>query len=155
MPTTKLRGFDLRTSLLAATLLGACVPSFAGWFNKGLPVPDWGMEAYKTKTPDYAKDAASVILYDEYVETIDANGRAVEREREAIRVLKPQGRGNTCEISYDETEKVNYFRVWTIAADEKQYQAQDTDFVEQGDTSVPVMLSTRKAKVAHPPAVGK
>ena len=153
MPITRLRGLEIRTSLLAAMLLSACVPSFAGWFNKGLPVPDWGMEAYKTKTPDYAKDAAAVILYDEYVETIDTNGRAVEREREAIRVLKPQGRGNTCEISYDETQKVNYFRVWTIAADEKQYQAQDTDFIEEGDTSVPIMLSTRKAKVAHPPAV--
>src|SRR5258707_14697269 len=120
MPITRLRGFELRTSLMAAILLGASVPSFAGWFNKGLPVPDWGMEAYKTKTPDYAKESAAVILYDEYVETIDANGRAVEREREAIRVLKPQGRGNTCEIGYDETQKVNYFRVWTIAADEKQ-----------------------------------
>jgi hypothetical protein len=50
-------------------------------------------------------------------------------------------------------EKINYFRVWTIAADEKQYQAQDTDFTEQGDTGVPIMLSTRKARIAHPPAV--
>jgi hypothetical protein len=137
----------------AGALLGSCVPSYPSWFNKNQPVPDWGMQAYKTKTPDYVKDAAAVILYDEYVETIDANGRATEREREAIRVLKPQGRGNTCEVSHDETEKVNYFRVWTIGADEKQYQAQDTDFVEEGDTSIPIMLSTRKMKVAHPPAV--
>ena len=111
------------------------------------------MQAWKTRTPDYAKDAAAVILYDEYVETVDGNGRAVERERKAIRILKPQGRGNTCDVSYDETEKVNYFRVWTIAADEKQYQAQDTDFLEHGDTEVPIMLSTRKTKIAHPPAV--
>lgn len=134
-------------------LLGSCAISFAGWFNKNQPVPDWGMQVYKTKTPDYAKDASSVILYDEYVETIDNNGRAVEREREAIRILKPQGRGNTCEVSHDETEKVNYFRVWTIAADEKQYQAQDTDFAEVGDTEIPIMLSTDKRKIAHPPAV--
>jgi uncharacterized protein DUF3857 len=137
----------------AGVLLGSCMPSYSGWFNKNQPVPDWGMQAWKTRTPDYAKDSSAVILYDEYLETIDANGRAVEREREAIRILKPQGRGNTCEVSYDETEKVNYFRVWTIAADEKQYQAQDTDFIEEGDTGVPIMLSTRKSKVAHPPAV--
>jgi hypothetical protein len=43
--------------------------------------------------------------------------------------------------------------VWTIAADEKQYQAQETDFVEHGDTDVPVMLSSRKTRIAHPPAV--
>ena len=135
-----------------AVVLLACKPGFAGLFGKP-PVPDWGKDAYKTKTPDYAKDAAAVILYDEYVETIDNKGRAVEREREAIRILKPQGRGNVCGVGYDVDEKVNYFRVWTIAADEKEYMAADTDFVEQGDTGIPVMLSTYKYRVAHPPAV--
>jgi hypothetical protein len=112
------------------------------------------MEAYKTHVPDYAKDAAAVILYDEYVETVDESGRALEREREVIRILKPQGRNDgECEVAYDVDEKVNYFRVWTIAADEKQYQAQPTDFVEVGNTSIPVMLSTHKNRVAHPPAL--
>ena len=134
-------------------LLVTSAPAFASWFSKGQPLPQWAVDAAKTKTPDYAKDAAAVILFDEYVETIDDQGRALERERAAIRILKPQGRGNTCEVSYDITEKVNYFRVWTIAADEKQYQAQDTDFVDRGETDVPVMLSTRKSRIAHPPAV--
>ncbi|KAA6455999.1 DUF3857 domain-containing protein [Acidobacteria bacterium AB60] len=144
---------ELANSVVLAALLAGCLPAHAGWFNKNQPVPDWGMQAYKTKTPDYARDSAAVILYDEYVETIDGNGRAVEREREAIRILKPQGRENTCAVSYDDSEKVNYFRAWTIAADEKQYQAQDTDFVEHGDTEIPIMLSTRKTKVVHSPAV--
>ena len=138
--------------IVFAAILFACRPGFAGLFGKP-PVPDWGREAYKTKTPDYAKDSAAVVLYDEYVETIDAKGRAVEREREAIRILKPQGRGTNCVVGYDVDEKVNYFRVWTIAADEKEYMAADTDFVEQGDTGIPIMLSSYKAKVAHPPAV--
>ena len=142
-----------RTALTAALLLGVAAPTSASWFNKSQPLPQWGLDAAKTKTPEYAKDAAAVILYDEYIETIDSQGRAVEREREAIRVLKPQGRGNTCAISFDDDQKINYFRVWVIAADEKQYQAQDTDFVDQGDTDVPIMLSTRKTRVVHPPAV--
>jgi transglutaminase-like putative cysteine protease len=130
------------------------VPSIAGSFGKEkMDPPQWGLDAAKTRTPGYAKDAPAVILYDEYLETIDSQGRAVEREREAIRILKPQGRGNTCAISYDIDEKINYFRVWTIAADEKRYQAQSADFSDQGDTSVPIMLSTRKVRVAHPPAV--
>jgi len=138
--------------LVVACLAFACAPASAGIFSRNQPVPDWGMAAYKTHTPDYAKDASAVILYDEYVETIDANGRATEREREAIRILKPQGRRDTCEVGYDVDEKINYFRVWTIAADEKQYMAQDTDFAEVGDTSIPIMLSTHKARIAHPPA---
>ena len=140
--------------LVAALLLCACKPGHAGMFGHSQPVPEWGMDAYKTRTPDYAKDAAAVVLFDEFVETVDAQGRAVERERRAKRVLKPQGRGEvTCSVDYSEDEKINYFRVWTIAADEKQYQAQDTDFIEEGDTGVPVMLSTNKVRIAHPPAV--
>ncbi len=145
--------FGAAHALCAAVLMVACTPSFAGWFSKGLPVPQWGLDAAKTPTPDYAKDASAIILYDEYVETIDAQGHAVEREREAIRILQPQGRGNSCAVSYDVDEKINYFRVWTMAADAKTYQAQDTDFTEAGNTDVPIMLSTRKARVAHPPAV--
>jgi hypothetical protein len=139
--------------LVVALLVCGTQTALAGWFTKGQPVPKWGLDAARTHTPDYAKDAAAVILFDEYVETIDNQGRAVEREREAIRILKPQGRGNSCEVSYDVDEKVNYFRVWTIAADEKTYQAQDTDFADEGDISVPIMLSTRKSRVVHPPAV--
>jgi hypothetical protein len=56
-------------------------------------------------------------------------------------------------LSYDVDEKVNYFRAWTIAADQKQYMAADTDFLEVGDTRDAVMLSTEKLKVAHPPAI--
>jgi hypothetical protein len=75
-------------------------------FGKNQPVPQWGMDAYKTHTPDYAKDAAAVILFDEYVETVDAQGRAVEREREAIRILKPQGRGDVaCGVDTTKTKK--------------------------------------------------
>jgi len=146
-------GSSLRLARVYGVMFGLVLlaaPGWAGKFNK--PVPDWGLEAAKTKTPENAKDAAAVILFDEYVETVDDKGRATERERKAIRILKPQGRGNGCDVSFDVDEKVNYFRVWTIGPDEKQYPAQETDFVDEGDTSVPIMLSTRKYRVAHPPA---
>lgn len=138
---------------MAALLVFFCKPSLANWFGKDkMDPPQWGLDAAKTPTPAYAKDAATIVLFDEYLETVDAQGRAVEREREAIRILKPHGRHESCEVAYDVDEKVNYFREWTIAADQKQYQAQDTDFVDVGDTSIPVMLSTYKARVVHPPA---
>jgi len=123
-------------------------------FGHNQPVPQWGLDAYKTHVPDYANDASAVILFDEYLETVDTQGRAVEREHYAVRVLKPQGRNEgVCAVSYDVDEKINYFRVWTIASDEKQYEAQPTDFTEEGDTGIPVMLSTHKVRIAHPPAI--
>ncbi|MDR3775033.1 MAG: DUF3857 domain-containing protein [Terracidiphilus sp.] len=138
---------------LVALLLVAVSPAGADWFGKDKKIPDWGLEAAKTHTPAYAKDAPAVILFDEYVETVDAQGRSVERERKAIRILKPQGRHDAnCGVSYDVDEKINYFRAWTIADDEKQYPALDTDFADVGDLAVPVMLSTEKRRVVHPPA---
>lgn len=149
------RSLSMACCALAITAgLSSSRPGHASWFSKGQPVPEWGLTAAKTHVPEYAKDAEAVILYDEYVETVDAQGRATEREREAIRILKPQGRDHSCNVEFDEpTQKINYFRVWTIAADEKQYQAQETDFADRGDTDTPIMLSTRKTRMVHAPAL--
>ena len=50
-------------------------------------------------TPAYAKDSGAVILYDEYLETVDAQGRAVEREREAMRILQAAGPPHCLQMS--------------------------------------------------------
>jgi hypothetical protein len=71
----------LLQSVIGAVLAISCLPASAGVFDKSQPVPQWGLDAYKTKVPDYAKGSGSVILFDEYVESIDSSGRAVERER--------------------------------------------------------------------------
>ncbi len=142
----------LATALSALLLACAAIPASAGMFGKDSPIPQWGLDAAKTPTPAYAGDAASVILFDEYLESVDDQGRAVERERYAFRILKPQGRDSSCEVSYDVDEKINYFREWTLTADGKTFQAKDTDFADIGDTSVPVMLSTERTRMVHAPA---
>jgi hypothetical protein len=140
-------------SCVAAFLVLACNPAHANWFGKDKQdLPQWGLDASKIPTPAYAKDAASIILYDEYIETVDEQGRAVEREHEAIRILKPQGRSTGCVIAFDVDEKINYFREWTVTADQKQFQAQDTDFVDVGNLSHSNMLSTQKVRGVNPPA---
>jgi hypothetical protein len=150
--------FHLATALTALLLACVAAPLHAGIFDKNLPVPQWGLDAAKTPTPSYAGDAASVILFDEYVETIDSQGRAVEREREAIRILKPQARDTSCEASYDVDEKINYFHEWTLTADGKTFQARDTDFVDEGAAEegivrdIPILLQTEKTRIVHPPA---
>ena len=138
----------------AVAVLLACsaAPAHAGLFGKDSSVPQWGLDAAKTPTPSYDSDAASVILYDEYLESIDGQGRAVERHRYAKRILKPQDRDDSCDVVYDVDEKVNYFREWTLTADGKTFQAKDTDFADFGDTAVPVMLSTERVRMVHAPA---
>ncbi len=145
--------FRVRVCLAVLLLFAACNPCFAGWFGQDKQIPDWGLDAAKTPTPAYAKNAAAVVLFDEYLETVDAQGRATEREREAIRILAPQGRKYAaCGVSYDVDEKINYFHAWTITAEQKQFPAQATDFMDGGDTGIPIMLSTEKIRVVNPPA---
>lgn len=114
--------------------------------------PPWALQLLQTPVPSLTDDPPAVILSDEYVETIDAQGRATEREREAIRILKPQGRGTVCAVGYDVDEKLIYFRGWTVTAGGKHFQAQDSDFVEVGYIAIPIELSTEKERVLHPPA---
>lgn len=140
-------------ALTAALLLVSCRPGHAGKFAANGPVPQWGLDAAKTKIPDYAKDASAVTLYDEYVDTVDAQGRATERRRWALRILQPQGRREAyCGVGFDVDEKINYLHEWTIGADEKQYQSKDTDYADVGNTNDPIELSTEKVRVVNPPA---
>jgi hypothetical protein len=150
--------FRPRFALLVAAILLAAAPARAGLFGKDSPVPQWGLDAAKTPTPADVGDAASVVLFDEYVETIDGSGRAVERERWVKRILKPQARNLGCAVTFDVDEKINYFREWTIGADGKTFQAKDTDFVDEGAEEsgivkdIPILLLTEKTRVVHPPA---
>jgi hypothetical protein len=136
----------------ALFLLGAR-PSHANIFGKPDPAPQWAVDAAKTPTPASAKDAAAVILFDEYLITVDEHNHAVEREREAVRILKPQGRHYAhCSVEYDVDEKLDYFRSWTIAPDGKQFQAMETDFIDHGAYAAEVLQMTERIRTVNPPA---
>jgi hypothetical protein len=120
--------------------------------EKPQPAPDWAVEAAKTPTPASAASSAAVVLFDEYLITVDEQNHAVERERSAIRILKPQGRGYShCSIFYDVDEKLNYFRSWTISADGKQFQAMEGDFEDRGAYAGAEMQFTERIRSVNPP----
>ena len=133
-----------------AILLG---PGFAEARDKQEPPPQWALDAAKTPTPAYARNARSVVLYDQIIETVDAQGRATEHRSTVMRILQPQGRDDAyCAVGFDVDEKINSFREWTLTADGKQFQAKETDFADVGDPSAPIMLSAEKVRVVRPPA---
>lgn len=120
--------------------------------DKPQPAPQWAVDASKIPTPASAKDAAAVTLFDEYVVTVDDQNRAVERERFAVRILKPQGRHyGHCSVSYDTDEKLNYFRSWTFSPDGHQLQAMESDFADHGAYSGPVLQFTERIRSVNPP----
>jgi hypothetical protein len=139
--------------LTALAFLAAIIGSVPALAAKPQPAPDWAVEAAKTPTPSAAKDFSAVILFDEYLISVDDQNHAVERERYAVRILKPQGRKYShCEAEYDVDEKLNYFRSWTIAADGRQFQAMETDFKDVGAYSSADLQFTDRIRTVNPPA---
>ncbi len=145
---------SIRTLLLlaSAALCLAEVPSgFAK--DKSEPAPDWALAAAKTPTPATVGDARAVVLFEEYLITVDAQNHAVERQRYAIRILKPQGRSEgECTTEYDTDEKLNYFHSWTLTANGQQFQARETDFKDVGAYEDRDMQSSEKFRYVTPPA---
>jgi hypothetical protein len=128
-------------------------PPSAAARDKHEPAPQWAVDAAKTPTPANANDASAVVLFDEYLITVDEQNHAAERERFAVRILKPQGRGYShCEAWYDTDAKLNYFRSWTFTPDGRQLQAMETDFADHGAYAAPVLQFTERVRIVNPPA---
>ena len=120
--------------------------------EKQQPAPQWALDAAKTPTPANIGDASAVILFDEYFIAVDDQNHAIERERYAVRILKPQGRKYShCEAEYDADEKLDYFHAWTIAADGRQLQAMDTDFKDVGAYGDADLQATERFRILSPP----
>jgi hypothetical protein len=147
-----LRSFPLPVVFASCCLaFFASVPAAAR--DKAQPAPQWAVDAAATPTPADAKSADAVILFDEYLVTVDEKSRAVERERYAIRILKPQGRGHAhCSAAYDVDSKLNYFHSWTFTADNRQIQAMESDFTDHGAYDSPILQMTERIRTVDPPA---
>lgn len=141
-------------SFLAVVSVGLLGLNLASAKEKKMPVPQWAVDAAKTPTPADVGDAPAVVLFDEYVITVDAQHHAVERERQLVRVLKQQGRAYAhCSISYDTDEKLNSFHAWTITADGRQIQALDDDFVDHGNSAGATLQYSEMTRTVQPPAI--
>jgi len=140
-------------AVIAAALAIAAVAPTAFARDKMEPAPQWAVDAAKIPTPKTAADAKAVVLFDEYLITLDEQNHAVERERSAVRILKLQGREYAqCAIDYDVDEKLNYFHSWTLTSDGKQFQAMESDFTDRGAASYAVMQFTERLRTVKPPA---
>ena len=96
----------------------------------GDEAPVWAQQAAALKTPSYDKDVSAVVLVNERIATVDADGRINETFNYAVRVLQREGREYALgHVAYlPDTGKVKEFKAWLIrpGAETKRYGKDET-----------------------------
>ena len=138
---------------LAVALVTWCVG--VGHASKDAPVPDWVLQA-STDTPLQGgwRDAKAVFLLEDTLLTVEPDGRAVERYRAVVKILRPQGRDYAKPIAgFSKDEKLESFHVWSIGQDGHRYTMKDSEYVEIGDVGAEegVLYGDVRVRVASPP----
>lgn len=117
-------------------------------------VPDWLRAAAQQPVKKYADDVNSVILLQETETTVKDSGETVTRVREAIRVLRPDGRDSAWRgVAFDEETHLNYFKGWSINAKGQEYEAKKDDVLEIAGGEGYEIYSDEKRKVMRIPGV--
>jgi hypothetical protein len=137
--------------LLAATLLLAATPAcFAGTPQP----PDWVLAAAHATLPSYPASTKAVVVNEEEILTVGADGRAIRHQRRAIRILRQQGRVyGTVVVPINKDEKIRSLRVWSIAADGHPYTLNDKEIIEVGNDEYGILYNDLHLRVGRPPAV--
>jgi hypothetical protein len=138
--------------------IGAIVLAAAGSASahaaKELPVPDWAVQAASAMTLKPAwQDAKAVVLLEDTLVTVDAGGRATQRYRIAVKILRPQGREYAKPFaSFYGDAKLHSFHVWSIGPDGHHYSMKDSEYTEVGLGGESVLYQDERARIASPPA---
>lgn len=146
MNTGKLRG-----AALAAGLLAGCTGSAHA--SKDAQLPDWVMQA-SANAPLKAEwhDARAIYLLEDTLLTVQPDGKAVERYRAVVKILRPQGRNFAMPFAaFSKDEKLESFHVWSIGPDQHHYAMKDSEYVEVGADESGILYNDERVKTASPP----
>ncbi len=139
-----------RAAAVLLTLAAGCAASHA---SKEAQLPDWVTQA-ATDAPLKSewRDAKAVVLLDDTLVTVAADGAAVERERRVVKILRPQGREYAIPLAwFSKDAKLLSFHVWTIGSDGHHYAMKDSEYVEHGVSGGGILYDDMRVKVASPP----
>jgi hypothetical protein len=97
-------------------------------------VPDWVLEAAKktVQASNYDDETDAVVLLDEEVDDVQADGQITEHHRRAVRILRPQGRDYaTLPVYMNSNNKVSYLRAYGVSSKGLALEAKEKDAVER------------------------
>ena len=115
--------------------------------------PDWVVQAAATKVPAYPSNIGAVVLLDDRLVTVAPDGRATERLRRVLKILRPRGR-EYAEIvaSYSKDEKLDFFHAWSIGPDGHQYTVKDQEVHDEAMGEWGILYDDLRARTVTPPA---
>jgi hypothetical protein len=135
-------------------LAGLLLVAFAGasLAHAADTLPDWVTQAASARLPAYSSETKAVVLMQDDLVTVQADGKALERHREVIKILRPQGREYAELVAwFSQDRKLNSFHAWSIGPDGHQYTVKDDQVREVGAEGAGLLYVDTRAKVVHPP----
>ncbi|MEA3007130.1 MAG: hypothetical protein QOI94_2399, partial [Acidobacteriaceae bacterium] len=114
--------------------------------------PDWIVQAAGTSLPSYPSTVGAVVLLDDRLVTVAPDGRATERERRVIKILRPRGR-QYAEIvaGYSKDEKLDFFHAWSIGPDGHQFIVKDQEVHDEALGQWGILYDDLRARTVTPP----
>ena len=139
-------------ALLLPTCASAAGAGAGYWSKQPPPPPDWVIQAAAVPVPEMANTAPAVVLLEDDLITVDPRGGGVERHREVIRILKPQGReyGDVGAGSGSDSKLLS-FHAWSIGPDGHQYSVRDEEVHEHGYDGFGMLYVDARYKEVTPP----
>ncbi|MES2220167.1 MAG: DUF3857 domain-containing protein, partial [Acidobacteriota bacterium] len=129
-----------------AALVVFAVPAHAS----NAQIPDWAMNA-STAKGDWG-DAKAVVLLQDTLLTVQPDGKAVERDRMVVKILRPEGRDEASpSVGFSKDNKLLSFHVWSIGPDGHHYAMKDSEYVEAGSSGYGILYADERVKMASPP----
>ena len=93
-----------------------------------------------------------MVLLDDRLVTVAPDGRATERERRVLKILRPRGR-QYAEIvaGYSKDEKLDYFHAWSIGPDGHQFIVKDQEVHDEALGQWGILYDDLRARTVTPP----
>jgi hypothetical protein len=137
------------SNLLVIPLCAAlAAPAFASKDS----VPDWVRTAIAQPQGTYSPDTSAVVLLDETILTVGADGKAIEHHRHVVKILRPKGREDAViVVPYDKDSKIQSLHVWSVGPDGHEYAMKDNEIEDMGYPGGGNFYEDDRYKVAKAP----
>jgi transglutaminase-like putative cysteine protease len=116
-------------------------------------VPDWLRQVAQAPASKYSDDTDAVVLLDERLTTVSANGEVRITYRKAFKILRSEGRSRgTVSVYFDNDAQLNYLKAWSITAQNEEYEVKESDAAETTAFSESLYADTRYKLLQIPAA---